>query len=144
VKNKVLAFVCAVAMLAGPVQAQDAEVPVSDDFEGVGYSIDDRSEVYVAVALRNVGGRAAVCGVIWIENGTGTGRRLEPRFSQRILRFSVAGQVLRVNVREFNRFGSEGEAAAGQAGCSTTNVAWQDGFASRPLEVDLSPVTLRD
>ncbi len=139
-KNKVLAAIVAM-MLAGPSLAQDAEVAVADDFAGISYSIDTRSDVFMYVGLRDVGGQVAVCGVVWTENATNTAKRLEPRFSQKI-RFSVAGQQLRVSVRKFNRFASE--ATAGLAGCSVTRTAWQAGYARTPIEMTLAPTTVYD
>jgi hypothetical protein len=144
-KNKVLGFVCAaaVATLAGPVLAQDAEVPLADDFAGLSYSIDTRSDIFMYVGIRDVGGKVGVCGVVWTENATNVAKRLEPKFSQKI-RFSVAGERLRVNVRKFNRYESEAEATAGLAGCSMTRTAWQAAYANAELEMSLSPTTIAD
>jgi hypothetical protein len=131
------------SILAGASHAQTAEVAPADDFVGISYSIDTRSDVILFVGLREIGGQVGVCGIVWTENATNTAKRLEPRFSQKI-RFYVGGQQLRVNVRKFNRYDSEGEASAGPAGCSVTNTAWQAGYANAELEMTLAPTTVYD
>jgi hypothetical protein len=144
-KNKVLGLVCAAAVVfaAGSLQAQDAEVPLGQDFVGVAITIDTRSQIIVYAGVREVGGNVGVCGVIWFENATGTARQLERRATQKI-RFSAAGQRLRVSTQDFNRYATEEEALAGLAGCSASNTAWQAGFANAQLDMAMTSGTLRD
>ena len=144
-KYRVLGAIVAgvMSVMAGSSRAQDAEVRLADDFAGISYSIDTRSDVFMYVGVREVGGKVGVCAVVWTENATNTARRLEPRFSQKI-RFSVSGQDLRVNVRKFNRYGSEAEATAGLAGCSITRTAWQAAYAGAEVEMTLAPTTIAD
>jgi hypothetical protein len=145
VKNKVLGLVCAAAVMvtAGSLHAQDAEVPPGQDFVGVAITIDTRSQIIVYAGLREVACKVGVCGVIWFENATGTARQLERRATQKI-RFSVAGQRLRVSTQDFNRFDTEEQALAGLAGCSASTTAWQAGFASQRLDMAMTSGTLRD
>jgi hypothetical protein len=144
-RNKVLGFVYAAAMLfaGGPLQAQDAEVAPGQDFVGVAITIDTRSQIIVYAGLREVAGKVGVCGMIWFENATGTARQLERRATQKI-RFSAAGQRLRVSTQDFNRFDNEEQALAGLAGCSASTTAWQAGFANQRLDMAMTSGTLRD
>jgi hypothetical protein len=141
-KNSILGLLCAtvIAFAAGPLHAQDAAVPLGDDFVGVGYSIDRGSEIIVYAGLRNVGGQVGVCGIVLYE---GVRDRLERQVTRKI-KFTVAGQRLRVNTDRFTRYGSLAEAESGSARCSVTNTAWQEGFAGQSLEMDLTAGSVRD
>jgi hypothetical protein len=123
--------------------ARGPEVAPANDFAGLSYAINTRSEVIVFAGLRNVGGQVGVCGMVWTNNATNTAKRLERAATQRI-RFSVLGQDLRVSTSEFIRYDSEEQALAGTARCSVTRTAWQDGYANAALEMGLSKGTLRD
>jgi hypothetical protein len=144
-KTKVLGVICIIAAttFAGPLNANDAEVALAGDFIGLSYAINTRSDVFLYAAVRDVGGQVAVCGTVWTENATNTAKRLERQVARKI-KFSVAGQRLRVNTDEFNRYETREEAEAGLAGCSATNTAWQAGFATQPLEATLAPGTIRN
>jgi hypothetical protein len=143
-KIRILGVICTVAVtvFAVPLRAQDAEVALADDFIGFSYAINTRSDVFMYAAVRNIGGQVAVCGTVWTENATNTAKQLERRVARKI-KFSVAGQRLRVDTDEFNRYETEEAAVAGLAGCSATNTAWQEGFSTQPLEASLSPGTIR-
>jgi hypothetical protein len=130
-----IAFVAPTTLLA-----QDAEVPLGSDFVGVGYTIDRTSEVIVYAGLRNIGGQVGVCGVVFFE---GTANRLE-RQATRKIRFTVAGQRLRVNSDRFTRYNSLIAAETGSARCSVTNTSWQEGYAGQSLDMSLTSGTLRD
>jgi hypothetical protein len=143
IRDLTVISVLAISLLAAPVQAQDAEVPVGADFAGIGFAINTRSDVFVYAGLRDIGGQVGVCGIIWTENATNTAKRLERQASRKI-RFSVAGLRLRVNTDKFNRFDSRATAETGPAGCAITTTAWQAGFSGQPLDMSLAAGTLRD
>jgi hypothetical protein len=125
---------------AGPLLAQEASVPLGSDFVGVGFSFDRGSETIVYAGLRNIGGQVGVCGIVLYE---GVRDRLGRQVTRKI-RFTVAGQRLRVNTDRFTRYGSITDAESGSARCSVTNTAWQEGFAGQSLGMDLAASAVRD
>jgi hypothetical protein len=131
------------ALVESQASAQDVEVPPSDDFKGLLYAVNSKSEIFVFAALRDVGGMVGVCGLVWTNDATNSAKFLEPKFTKK-MRFSVSGQKLVVNTQKFNRFASREEANDGMAGCAVTKTAWQAAYASASLEMDLPSTTVYD
>lgn len=119
------------------------EVAFDKNFVGVGYSISSSGSVVVYAGVREIGGKVAVCGMVWYEKATSTTRSIEAKFTEK-MRFKIAGKGLTVSTRAFNRFKSESDAQAGKARCSVTTTPWQPAYGKAKLEMKLGNVTVYD
>ncbi len=123
--------------MSGMTAAKTPEVDPANDFAGISYGITSSGKAVVFAGVREIGGKVAVCGIVFFEKATGTTKSIEPDFTQQIS-FSISGKSLRVQTSLFSRFPSEAEAIKGKARCSVTNRAWDPGYAKTKLKMDLS------
>lgn len=120
------------------------EVKPANDFEGVSYSVTSTGTVVVVAGLREIGGKVAVCGLVWFEKTvSNTTKVIEVKFTDKI-KYAVGGKALQVNSRLFKRYPNAEEAKAGVARCSVTKVAWDKSYASAKLKVSMGPVRVTD
>lgn len=144
---KILSFWRAAAVIAAmaPNLASAAvpEVQPGKDFVGIGYSISSSGNVIVYAGAREIGGKVAVCGLVWYEKATSSTRAIEAKFTEKMA-FKIAGKGLSVSTRAFNRFKSEAEAAVGLARCSVTTTPWKASYGKAKLTMTLGNVTIYD
>jgi hypothetical protein len=145
VKSAVLGCVLAATLAVVPCLASAAvpEVEPGQDFEGIGYSLSSSGEVVIFAGVRNIGGKVAVCGLVWYEKkATATTRSIEAKFTEKV-RFAIAGKGLSVSTRTFNRYESREAAQAGNvARCSVTATPWKDAYGTAKLKMKLGAVTI--
>ena len=128
-------------MVPNLAMAKVPEVKFGKDFVGVGYSISSSGNVVVYAGVREIGGKVAVCGMVWYEKATSSTRAIEAKFTEK-MRFKIAGKGLTVSTRSFNRFNSEQEAQTGLARCSVTTTPWQAAYGKAKLDMKLGSVTI--
>ena len=128
-------------MVPNLAMAKVPEVKFGEDFVGVGYSISSSGNVVVYAGVREIGGKVAVCGMVWYEKATSSTRAIEAKFTEK-MRFKIAGKGLTVSTRSFNRFNSEQEAQTGLARCSVTTTPWQAAYGKAKLDMKLGSVTI--
>ena len=133
--------VALVCLAPGLAMAKVPEVKFGEDFVGVGYSISSSGNVVVYAGVREIGGKVAVCGMVWYEKATSSTRAIEAKFTEK-MRFKIAGKGLTVSTRSFNRFNSEEEAQTGLARCSVTTTPWQAAYGKAKLDMKLGSVTI--
>jgi hypothetical protein len=130
------ALTAATISLSGMAAAKAPEVDPANDFAGISYGVSSSGKIVVFAGVREIGGKVAVCGLVFFEKATGTTKGIEPDFTQQIA-FSIGGQSLRVQTSLFSRFPSEAEAVKGKARCSATNRAWNAGYAKAKLKMSM-------
>jgi hypothetical protein len=145
VKSAVLGCVLAAALAVVPgfVSAAVPEVAPGQDFQGIGFSLSSSGEVVIFAGVRNIGGKVAVCGIVWYEKkATATTRSIEAKFTEKV-RFSIAGKGLSVATRLFKRYESKEAAQTGNvARCSVTTTPWKDAYGTAELQMKLGAVTV--
>lgn len=117
------------------------EVQPANDFVGIGYRVSSSGEVIVYAGVREIGGRLAICGLVWFEKATASTRSIEPKFSEKIV-FRIDGKGLAVTTRVFSRFKTEDDAAKGKARCSVTQTAWKASYSKAKLTMTLGNETV--
>jgi hypothetical protein len=130
-----VAFVPSLACAAVP------EVKPGQDFVGIGYSLSSSGNVIVYAGIREIGGKVAVCGMVWYEKATSSTRAIEAKFTEK-MSFKIGKKGLTVSTRAFNRFKTKEDAQAGQARCSVTTTAWRAEYAKAKLTMKLGSVTI--
>lgn len=133
--------VVAVVLVPGLAFAAVPEVPPGKDFVGIGYSLSSAGDVIVYAGVRDIGGKVAVCGMVWYEKATSSTRAIEAKFTEK-MSFKIAGKGLSVSTRAFNRFKTEQDAANGTARCSVTTTSWKAAYGKAKLEMKLGNVTI--
>ena len=128
-------------VIPGMAFAAVPEVKPGKDFVGIGYSISTSGNVNVYAGVREIGGKVAVCGMVWYEKATSSTRAIEAKFTEKMT-FKIAGKGLTVSTRTFSRYKTEEEAAAGVARCSVTTTAWKSAYGKAKLTMNLSSVTI--
>ena len=123
--------------LSGMTLAKTPEVDPASDFAGISYGVSSSGKIIVFAGVREIGGKVAVCGMVFFEKATSTTKSIEPDFTQQ-MSFCIGGQSLRVQTSRFSRFPSEAEAMKGKARCSVTNRAWKPTYAKTELKMGLS------
>lgn len=137
-----LGIVAALAFVAPSVSfAAVPEVKHASDFVGVGFSLTSSGEVVVYAGVREIGGKVAVCGLVWFDKATATTRVIEPKFTEKIS-FKIDGKGLRVSTRLFNRFKTKEDATTGLARCSVTQTVWKASYGKAKLKMSLGNVTV--
>jgi hypothetical protein len=131
----VIFLVPAIAFAAVP------EVKHAKDFVGIGYSLSSSGNVVVYAGVREIGGKVAVCGLVWYEKATSSTRAIEAKFTEKVV-FKIDGKGLSVNTRVFGRFKTEEEAFRGLARCSVTQTPWKANYANGKLKMTLGSVTI--
>ena len=118
------------------------EVKPAQDFQGIGYSVTSSGKVAVFAGARDIGGKLAVCGLVYFEKPSATTRAAEPLFTEHI-RFSIAGKGLSVNSHAFKRYKTEAEAFAGNAGCAVTTTPWVESYGKTKLSLKMGRGSIR-
>jgi len=142
---KIRAIAAAAAALylvfSGASHAKPAEVPIGQDFEGFAFSVTSSGQIIIFAGARDIGGKVAICGVVFFEDATATTRSLERQFTEKV-GFSLAGKPIPVSTGVFKRYKSVEEAkAGGTARCSTSNRPWNPAYAKTPVVMTLGPTT---
>ncbi len=130
-----------VACVPSLASAAVPEVKPGPDFVGVGYSLSSSGNVIVYAGVREVGGKVAVCGMVWYEKATSSTQAIEAKFTEK-MSFKIGKKGLSVNSRAFNRFKTKEDAEAGLARCSVTTTAWRAEYAKAKLTMKLGSVTI--
>ena len=117
------------------------EVKPGQDFVGIGYGLSSSGDVVVYAGVREIGGKVAVCGLVWYEKATSSTRAVEAKFTEK-MSFKIDGKGLSVNTRQFNRFKTKEEAQQGLARCSVTQTAWKASYGKAKLKMALGNVTI--
>lgn len=138
-KSLFLSCVVSFALSVAPSLASAAtpEVKPSADFLGLEVTIQPSGKIVAYVGKREIEGKVAVCGIVFVTGNSSTARVIEPKITEKI-RFEIAGQLLRVNTRAFKRYKSEADAMAGNAGCSVTTTPWSAAIGKAKLSVKLA------
>ena len=71
-------------MVPNLAMAKVPEVKFGKDFIGVGYSISSSGNVVVYAGVREIGGKVAVCGMVWYEKATSSTRAIEAKFTEKM------------------------------------------------------------
>lgn len=142
---KFLSF-CRVAAAVGVMMPSVAlaavpEVQPGRDFVGMGYSLSSSGNVIVYAGVREIGGKVAVCGMVWYEKATSSTRTAEAKFTEKMT-FKIGNKGLTVSTRTFNRFKTEEDAQSGKARCSVTTTPWKPEYSKVKLTMKLGQVTI--
>lgn len=120
------------SLLAGP-----PEVKLGAGYAGIRVDVKTvRGVVFVIADAREIGGKVAVCGLVFFEKPTATLKQMTSQIASKI-DYSIAGTRLTVNSSLFNRFETEAEAQAGNARCSVTATSWKATYAKANLTMKL-------
>lgn len=133
-----------IAVLALPLPAVAGPITVvpGADFKGVGAQLGSSGKFFAFAAPRDVGGKLAICGLVYYEKANSTTKALERRFTEH-MQFKLAGKPVRANPDQFLRYASQDQAVkANKAGCSVTTQAWDASYAKAAFTVDLPSETI--
>ena len=119
------------------------EVTPGQDFAGYSYSLSSSGAVFVYAGVREIGGKVAVCGLVWYEKATSSTRAIEAKFTEKMT-FKIEGKGLTVTSRLFSRFKTKDDASRGKARCAVTQTAWKKSYAKAKLKMTLGSVTISE
>ena len=117
-----------------PALAQKITVQPNASYQGVENKIDAGGKYLLFAGLHEIGGKAAVCGLIYYDTKSGSTKQLERKFSKQ-LQFHVDGKVLGASSESFSRYADKAEAKGKEAGCSISNRKWTDVKNPKSFEI---------